>query len=63
MSKHDVKNKPQHNGQLKTNQKNKQELAAAYIAHQPNAQQSEAFYPQGNRYIRSWAEASPDQEK
>lgn len=63
MSKHDVKNKPQHSEQLKTSQKNKQELAAAYIAHQPNVQQNEAFYPQGNRYIRSWAEALPEHGK
>ena len=63
MKNQDIKNKPQHNDRSKTDRKNKQELAAAYLAHQPNAQQSTSLYPQANRYIRSWVEGTPDSTK
>ena len=60
--KNDVKNKPQ-TSDNKNGKKNKQEIGAAYYAQQPNGQQNLAFAPQGNRYIRSWVEGTPDQRK
>ncbi|HEV2483182.1 MAG TPA: hypothetical protein VGS79_26130 [Puia sp.] len=37
--------------------------AAASYAQQPHAQQNTAFQPKGDRYIRSWVESLPDQQK
>jgi hypothetical protein len=58
----EIKNKPQTNDN-KNSKKNKQDVATAYYAQQPAAQQNRAFIPQGNRYIRSWVEGTPDQAK
>ena len=55
----EIKNKPQ-TSELKNSKKNKQEIAAAYPAQQPNVQQHTSPYPQANRYIRSWVEGTPD---
>jgi hypothetical protein len=63
MKQHEVKNKPQTSENTKTERKNKQEIATAHYAEKPNAQQTAGFYPQGNRYIRSWVEGPPDQTK
>ena len=60
--KQEVKNKPQ-TSDNKNDRKNKQQVATAYYAQQPNAQQAAGFHPQGNRYIRSWVEGTPDQGK
>jgi hypothetical protein len=59
--KNEVKNKPQ-SSEIKNDKKNKQE-AAAYPAQPPHVPQHAGFYPQGNRYIRSWVEGTPEQEK
>ena len=58
----EVNNKPQTNG-TKNDKKTKQEIAAAFSAQQPNVQQNTGFIPQGNRYIRSWVEGSPEPRK
>jgi hypothetical protein len=58
----EVRNRPQ-TSDIKNSKKNKQEVAAAYPAQQPNAQQNASFYPQSNRYIRSWLEGTPDHDK
>lgn len=60
--KNDVKNKPQTIAN-KNDKKNKQEIGTAYYAQQPAGQQNLGFHPQGNRYIRSWVEGTPDQRK
>jgi hypothetical protein len=60
MRNQEVKNKPQQSEHQKNDRKNKQEIAAAYAILQPNAQQNTGFHPQGNRYIRSWVEGTPD---
>jgi hypothetical protein len=58
--KNDVKNKPQ-TSDNKNDKKNKQ--GTAYYAQRPAGQENQSFYPQGNRYIRSWVEGTPDQRK
>jgi hypothetical protein len=63
MKHQEIKNKPQTSENNKTSRKTKQETAAAHYAQQPNAQQGEDSYPQANRYIRSWVEGTPEQEK
>lgn len=63
MRNQEVKNKPQHNDHNKNDRKNRQEIATAFQMQQPKTQQNENLYPQGNRYIRSWVEGSPEDVK
>jgi hypothetical protein len=55
----EINNRPQTNI-TKYDKKNKQDVMPAQ---QPNVQQNSRFEPKGNRYIRSWTEGAPDQQK
>ena len=57
--KHEVKNRAQ-GINSKNDQKNKQDVATAPYAQRPNAQQNEPYFPQGQRFIRSWVEGKPE---